>query len=105
MSLELTDIEIHENEEKGRFEARVGDHLAVMDRYYNEDSLVITHTGVPDELSGQGLASYMARTVLDGARQRGLSVVPVCPFVAAYIKRHPEYQDLLRKGRGQQAGS
>jgi hypothetical protein len=98
MSLEMNNIEIHENEKKRRFEAQVGEHTAVMYRYYSEDSLVITHTLVPDELAGQGLAGYMTRTVLDGARERGLSVVPICPYVAAYIKRHPEYQDLVQKG-------
>jgi predicted GNAT family acetyltransferase len=101
MSLDLNSIEIHENEAKRRFEARVGEHTAVMDRYYDGDTLVITHTGVPDALGGQGLASHMARAVLDGARERGQKVVPLCPFVAAYIKRHPEYEDLLQKGPGQ----
>ena len=101
MTLELSNIEIHENEEKRRFEAQVGEYTAVMYRYYNEDSLVVTHTKVPDELSGMGLAGHMAKTVLDGARERGLSVVPICPFLAAYITRHPEYQDLLQKGPGQ----
>jgi predicted GNAT family acetyltransferase len=98
MTLDLNNIEIIENSKKRRFEAQVGEHTAMMYRYYNEDSLVITHTLVPDELSGQGLAAHMTRTVLDGARARGLSVVPICPYVAAYIKRHPEYQDLVQKG-------
>lgn len=101
MSLDLNSIEIIENDRKRRFEAQVGEHTAVMTRYYDGDNLIITHTGVPDELAGQGLASHMARTVLDGARERGLSVVPLCPFVAAYIRRHPEYEDLLQKGPGQ----
>ncbi len=101
MSLDLNSIEIHENEKKRRFEAQVGEHTAVMYRYYSDDSLVVTHTKVPDDLAGQGLASRMARAVLDGARQRGLTVVPICPFLAAYITRHPEYQDLLQKGPDQ----
>jgi len=101
MSLDLNSIEINENDKKRRFEAQVGDYTAVMYRYYNEDSLVITHTLVPDELAGQGLAGYMTKTVLDGARERGLSVVPICPYVAAYIRRHPEYQDLVQKGPDQ----
>lgn len=101
MTLDLSKVEIHENEEKRRFEAQVGEHTAVMNRYYSGGNLVITHTGVPDELSGQGLASHMAKSVLDGARQRGQSVVPICPFVASYIERHPEYQDLVFKGPDQ----
>lgn len=97
----MNDIEIINNEKKRRFEAQVGGHLAVMYRYYTETSLVITHTIVPDELAGQGLGSHMVRTVLDQAREQGLTVVPICPFVASYIERHPEYQDLVLKGRGQ----
>lgn len=101
MSLDFDNIEVIDNEERGRFEAHVGEYKGVMYYYHNEGSLVITHTGVPDELSGQGLAGYMTKTVLDGLRGRGLSVVPMCPYVAAYIRRHPEYQDLLQKGPGQ----
>ena len=101
MTLDLNDIEITNNEEKRRFEAQVGDHTAVMYRYYTDDSLVVTHTKVPDELSGMGLAGHMAQTVLDQARDQGLSVVPNCPFLAAYITRHPEYQDLVAKAPGQ----
>lgn len=95
MALDLKNIEIIENEERGRFEAHVGQQKGVMYRYYSEGSLVITHTLVPDELSGQGLAGHMTKTVLDGAREQGLKVVPICPYVAAYIRRHPEYQDLV----------
>lgn len=101
MTLDLNTIEVTENEDKKRFEAQVGDLTAVMYRYYSDDSIVITHTKVPDELTGQGLAGHMAKNVLDESRQRGLSVVPVCPYLAAYIERHPEYQDMVKKGPGQ----
>ena len=76
MTLDLNNIEIVENEQKRRFEAHVGEFTAVMTRYYSNEDLVVTHTIVPEELSGQGLASHMARTVLDQARQQGRSVVP-----------------------------
>jgi len=101
MTLDLSKIEVIENEERGRFEAHVGDRKALMYRYYDDGSIVFTHTLVPDELSGQGLAGHMAKTVLDRARDQGLSVVPICPFVAAYIKRHPQYQNLVQKGPDQ----
>ena len=44
---------------------------------------------------GQGLGARLARFALDDARERGLRVVPLCPFIAAFVKRHPEYQDLV----------
>ena len=97
----MKDIEIINNEEKRRFETQVGQYLAELTYYYSDDSIVFTHTGVPEPLSGQGLASRMAQTALDFAREHDLSVVPLCPFVASYIQRHPEYQDLVLKSPGQ----
>jgi predicted GNAT family acetyltransferase len=101
MKLDLDNIPVKDNEDERRYEAHVGDEVAVMQYYYSEGSIVFTHTIVPETLSGQGLASHMARTVLDQARQRGLTVVPICPFVAGYITRHPEYLDLIPRGPGQ----
>ena len=53
------------------------------------------HTGVRDRYEGQGLAGQLARRALDDARAEGLRVVPLCPYVAGYITKHPEYQDLV----------
>ena len=54
-----------------------------------------THTVVPLALEGHGIAGRLARAALDYARDRGLSVVPLCPYVADYIGKHPEYEDLV----------
>lgn len=59
------------------------------------DVIVFTHTVVPPAIEGHGVGSKLVRGALDAARDQGLRVVPQCPFVAAYIKRHPEYEDLL----------
>ena len=59
--------------------------------------IIYTHTEVPDALEGRGIGSKLARTVLDYARAAHLAVVPSCPFIRAYIARHPEYQDLVRR--------
>lgn len=65
-------------------------------RYRRQDGkLLIDHTQVPQAAEGQGIASELVRTVLDYARKNDLTVVPHCPFTASYIRRHPEYQDLL----------
>ena len=50
---------------------------------------------MPEEISGHGIAGKMAQTALEYARAERLEVVPLCPYVAAYIKRHPEYKDLV----------
>ena len=56
--------------------------------------LTILHTEVPKELNGQGIGSALVRGLLDQARAQGLKVMPLCPFVAAYMDKHPEYADL-----------
>ena len=65
---------------------------------YKRDGNVLTilRTEVPAALNGRGIGSALARGILDIARAQGLKVVPICPFVAAFIGRHPEYADLLK---------
>lgn len=60
-----------------------------------EGRRVFTHTEVDEAFSGQGLANRLVRFALDDMRERGASIVPLCPFFAAYIRRHPEYDDLV----------
>jgi len=59
------------------------------------DTLVFTHTAVPPEIEGQGVGGRLVRGALDDVRDRGWRVIPQCPFVRAWIDRHPEYRDLL----------
>ncbi|MFN2188578.1 MAG: GNAT family N-acetyltransferase [Candidatus Promineifilaceae bacterium] len=100
MQINLDDITVVNNQDENRFEVRVAEHLAVIDYYRLEDEIVYTHTGVPEPLSGQGLASKMAEAALEYARGEGLKVVPQCPFVRAYMRRHKQYQDLLSANFG-----
>ena len=53
------------------------------------------HTEVPEAMQGKGVGDELVRRALDDVRERGLEVIPTCPFVAAYIRRHPEYGDLV----------
>lgn len=59
--------------------------------------IVFTHTAVPPALEGRGIGGRLVRGALDQARDRGLKVAPQCPFVRAYVERHPEYRDLLAR--------
>lgn len=59
------------------------------------DRRVLEHTGVRDSFEGQGLAGKVVRQALDDARSQGLRVVPLCPYVARYIDRHPDDADLV----------
>jgi hypothetical protein len=91
------DALVVENNEKARqFQLRVEGHLALIRYVYSNGSIVFVHTEVPPALEGRGIAGKLARAALEYAREHKLSVVPRCPFVAAYIRKHPEYQSLVR---------
>jgi uncharacterized protein len=89
----MTDI--RNNESASQYETTIDGATAYVayDRE-GEDRIVFTHTVVPDALSGRGLASALVTHALDDARAQNLKVVPQCSYVAAFIQRHPEYQDL-----------
>lgn len=88
--------DIRHNESESRYETTIDGVVAyaAYDRE-GEDRIVFTHTIVPDEISGRGVAGAIVKHALDDVRGRQLKVVPQCAYVAAYIKRHPEYEDLL----------
>ena len=87
---------IRDNLEQHRFEADLGDGtFAVAEYTLPKDKIVFTHTEVPSAHEGQGIGSAIVRFALRSARERGLQVIPICPFVAAYIKKHKEEYDLL----------
>lgn len=83
-----------DNPGKHRFELALGDALAIAEYRVEDGKLVLTHTEVPEELSGQGVGSKLAKGVFEAIRASGRKVVPRCPFMAAFVDRHPEYADL-----------
>jgi predicted GNAT family acetyltransferase len=88
------DPEIHDNPAHHRYELAV-DGLTAYVLYRREPGVItFIHTEVPKALGGKGIGSRLARHVLDVARAEGLHVVPVCPFIAAWMKKHPDYDDL-----------
>ena len=83
------------NIERKRYELHADGGLAVA--YYEPrgSAIAFVHTVVPERLQGRGIASTLIKAALADMRQRGLKVIAECPFVAAYIERHPEERDLL----------
>jgi predicted GNAT family acetyltransferase len=79
----------------GRFELRAGDEVAFLDFSVAGTAFSLNHTEVPRALRGRGLGEALAAAALRYARSRGMTVRPYCPFVSAYIKRHPEYRPLV----------
>jgi predicted GNAT family acetyltransferase len=95
MNSDRDDLRVVKNEAEQRYEALVDGRLAVITYQRRADRIIFIHTEVPEALEGHGIAGAMARFALDEARAQGLVVIPRCPFVAAYIRRHPEYADLV----------
>jgi len=86
---------VTDNRAEHEFELMVDGHRAIAAYQLEEGKIVFTHTIVPKAIEGRGVASKLIKAALDSARDRGLRVVPLCPFVKAYIERHPEYQTIL----------
>ncbi len=79
-----------------RFELRVEGELVGWAEYLPAgESVIIAHTEIDERREGEGLGSVLVRGTLDRIRASGKTVIPTCPFTAAYIQRHPEYVDLV----------
>ncbi len=87
-----------DNAENKRYEMHVGDFLAKIDYIKTRTKIFLTHTEVPVELEGQGIGSQLVRKALTDIKEKDLILVPLCPFVATYIKNHPEWKSLVLKG-------
>ncbi|MFD0862650.1 (4Fe-4S)-binding protein [Sungkyunkwania multivorans] len=91
-------VQVVDNEEKKRFEAEVKGKIAFIEYIRAKGSIYLTHTEVPIELEGNGVGSALVREVLTRIDRSGEKLAPLCPFVAAYMKRHPEWKKLLAEG-------
>ena len=87
--------DIRNNESLQRYELDADGQTAVAYYKLAPGAITLTHTETPTALRGRGIASRLVRGVLEDARTRGLKVVPRCPFVSAYMAKHPEFGDLL----------
>jgi predicted GNAT family acetyltransferase len=86
---------VEKNETRNRYEVRVDGMMAVLTYARAGDQIIFLHTLVPEPLEGRGIASQLAHTALADARAAHLQVVAQCPYVAVYIRRHPEYLTIL----------
>jgi len=90
-------FKVTNNEKEQRFEIHEGDLLAYLEyRFYKQD-IALMHTFVPETLEGKGIASVLAHYALEWATEQPKRVMVYCPFVAAYLKKHPEYSDIIDK--------
>ena len=91
----MTDPDIHHNAEAHRYELPLGGQVAVVIYNLSGQNLMITETLVPQALEGQGIASRLAKHVIADARERGLVILPVCPFFSAWLQKHPQHADVV----------
>ena len=95
MNTRHVEVVVRHNADANRFEAEVEGHLSVVDYQIRGTEMLMTHTFVPPELRGRGIAEKLVRVALEHARSERLRVVPACSYVEAFIKRHPEFLPLV----------
>ena len=86
---------VNHNAQEHRFEVKIEGELAVLEYEQNGDSVTLTHMVVPEGHQGEGIGSHLAKAALEYAREEGQQVIPQCPFVATYLREHPEYLELV----------
>lgn len=87
-----------DNTDAKRFEFHIGASVPRIEYILTRNKIYLTHTEVPTELEGKGIGSALIKAALEDIEKKDLTLIPLCPFVAAYIKRHPEWKRLVLKG-------
>jgi len=93
----MPQLSISNNEQQQQFQAKIDGELAWLEYRLHDGQIVLMHTEVPELLGGRGIGSALVEYALNYARARHLPVKVYCPFVAAYVRRHPEQQDIVVK--------
>ncbi len=94
----MENIIITHLEDQRKFQTVVEGKKGVVEYLQVANRIIFTHTEVDPALEGRGIASKLARHVLEYAREKGYEVMPLCPYIAGYISRHPEYKPLVMPG-------
>jgi hypothetical protein len=90
--------ELKNNRINKQFEFHIDGLIPKLEYIRAKDRIFLTHTEVPVKLEGQGIGSQLIKAVLEEIERQDLTLVPLCPFVAGYIKEHPEWKKLVLKG-------
>jgi len=94
MDIDLSKIEVMHSSTQKRFEMQIGDQIAMVKYILGSSEIIFTHTEVPEAVEGQGVAGKIAKAAVEYAQAQGLRIRPMCPYMAAWIKRHPEYHSI-----------
>jgi len=96
MEIELDKLEVNHNPDENRFEIWLDGQLAKLDYMEDGNTIVMTHVGVPYQFRGHGVAGIITNAGLEYAKAKSLRVIPMCSYVAAYIRRNPQYAELTK---------
>ena len=95
MKEKFNNLPVKKNEEKNRYELDVDGHIAFIDYKETNSTVALIHTEAPAELAGSGAASALVEKSLNLIKESGKTVSPYCPYVFAFIKKHPEWKELV----------
>ena len=101
MDMDLEKLEIIHNEAENRFETWIDNQLSKLDYMQDGNTIVMTHVGVYPEHRGQGIAGKLTQVALEYAKEKSFRVIPMCPYIAAYIRRNTRYEDLTKQRAGE----
>lgn len=88
-------LNIHHDPGAREFSVDVDGYVGVLNYDLRGNTMTITHTLVPEAIGGRGIAAELTRFALETARAKGWKVVSMCSYAAVYLRRHPEFNDLL----------
>jgi predicted GNAT family acetyltransferase len=97
MEIDLEKLKIIHNEAEARFEVVINGYPSKLDYILEKDTMVMTHVGVHPELRGRGVAGRLTQFALEYAKAKSLRVIPMCPYVGAYLRRNPQYLELTKQ--------
>ena len=97
MNAEFNDVPLIKNIEKERFELKTGDYVTFIDYKERGNKIWLIHTEAPAELKGQGTATAIVEKTLVYLEDNKYTLIPLCPFVGTYLKRHPEWNRIVEK--------
>ncbi len=96
--MDTKQLVVTDNVNARQFETRINGQLAKVEYMMGGNKIFLTHTEIPPALEGQGIAAALVEKVLEMVEERKLKMVPLCPYVTTYLRKHPEWKRLLAHG-------
>jgi uncharacterized protein len=99
--IDVEKLDVKHNPAENRFEVWIEGQLSKLDYMEDDNTIVMTHVGVYPEHRGQGVAGKLTEVALEYAKENSLRVIPMCPYIATFIRRNPEYLELTSQERSE----